>query len=816
MRAGTASHNSPFTRKNRTPTTPALASHGRIDTGNLLVENHSQLLYTEYSPRDFRTQGPEGRRRCGALSRAGTSLSVTSDTAPRLNAALAGRYRLVRELGRGGMAVVWLVDDVRHARRVAVKVLRPEVAQLLGAERFAREIAIAARLSHPHILPLLDSGNADGVLWYAMPWVRGESLRERLRREVQLPVDDAVAIVRQAAAALDHAHAHGLVHRDIKPENILLHEGEAMVADFGIALAPASPGDRITSSSVAMGTPAYMSPEQAAGEAQLDARSDVYSLGCVLYELLAGEPPYTGPTAQSILAKRFTDPVPSVRRVRSAVPSCVDYALRRALSPVPADRFPTCGAFADALVAPAAPEEREASVAVLPFHSLSADPEGALFADGITEDVIAQLSKIRALKVISRTSAMQFRDRATDRRDIAARLGVATLLEGSVRLAGERVRIVAQLVDAADERQLWAETYDRRCTDIFEIQADVALQIAAALKAELSRDERRRLSAEPLRDFRAYELYLQGRSWLSQYSEPTLFKSIECFEQALALDPSFALAWTGIARAHAEMITIQVSGVAPEAATHRAREAAERALALDPGLGEAHGVMGLVRMLYDFDWEGAEASFKVALQLSPSNADAYDHYGWLCWATGRYDEAVELVRRARELDPLAHRSDLAAALLRAGRYPEAADAARQTIAFDPRFARGHSALGWALLLQGHADDGVRELERAASLAEDDPAFLAQLGEAYAVAGRTDDARRVLAELQVVATQRKVSPYSFAYVYTGLGELDRAMDYLEAAWEERSGAVFGINGSFLFRPLRDHPRFRALLQRMHLS
>ena len=738
------------------------------------------------------------------------------DQLDHLNAALAGRYRLVRELGQGGMAVVYLADDLRHARQVALKVLRAEVAAVLGAERFTREIAIAARLSHPHILPLHDSGSADGVLFYVMPWVKGESLGDKLRREGQLKTDDAVRIIRQAAAALDHAHAQGLVHRDIKPENILLHEGEAMVADFGIAMMPADGRQtRLTSVGMAIGTPAYMSPEQAVGESQLDARSDVYALACVLYELLAGEPPFTGPTAQAIIAKRFTGDVPSIRRVRPAVPAEVDHALRRAMAPASADRFPSCGAFADALVAPAAADEQEPSVAVLPFQGMGGDPSGSMFADGITEDVIAQLSKIRALKVISRTSAMQFRDPTHDRREIAARLGVATLLEGSVRQSGERVRIVAQLVDAATERQLWAETYDRQLTDIFQIQSDVALQIAAALKAELSRDERRRLQAQPTHDVRAYQLILRGRQWFTQYTEASLMRALGCFEEAVALDPKYALAWAAIARAYAEAMTIQAASLAGVAVA-KAKEAASRALTLDPGLSEAHEVMGLVRMIYDFDWEGAEQSFKLALQLSPNDADAHCHYGWLCWSVERHDEAVELVRRARELDPLAHRSDFSSALLRAGRYAEAEVAARETIAFDPGFARGHSALGWALLLQGDTVGGVAALERAVEASQDDSAFIAQLGQGYAMAGRTADARAMLARLEAQAAERPVSSYSFAYVLTGLGEHDRAIDCLERAYDEPSGAVFSIKGSFLFAPLRGHPRFTALLRKMHLA
>ncbi len=371
----------------------------------------------------------------------------------RLRAALAGRYAIERELGRGGMATVYLADDVKHRRVVAVKVLRPELAASLGPERFLREVEIAARLNHPHILALYDSGEADGFLFYVMPHIKGESLRVKLERERQLPVEEALAITRHVASALSHAHAHHVIHRDIKPENILLHEGEAMVADFGIALAVNAAADRrVTHTGFAVGTPEYMSPEQGTGDRTLDARSDVYSLACVLYEMLAGEPPYTGPTAQALIAKVMVDPVPAVRRLRPTVPPGVDQALRKALAKAPADRFASMAAFTDALSAPAAP--RPPSVAVLPFRNLSADPENEYFADGITEDVIAHLSKVRALKVISRASVMPFKHREQSLKEIAARLEAATLLDGSVRRAGDRVRLVAQLVDAETGRNL--------------------------------------------------------------------------------------------------------------------------------------------------------------------------------------------------------------------------------------------------------------------------------------------------------------------------------------------------------------------------
>jgi eukaryotic-like serine/threonine-protein kinase len=757
-----------------------------------------------------------------------------SDQIERLGTALAGRYTVERELGRGGMATVYLGDDLKHHRKVAIKVLLPELGSLLGPDRFSREIQVAAGLNHPHILPLYDSGEiseaagqpgsgAGRLLWFTMPYVRGESLRQKLSRERQLPIDQALRLTSQVASALDHAHAHGLIHRDIKPENILLHEGEAMVTDFGIALNSGAAGqrgggaaDRLTGTGISLGTPQYMSPEQSTGERTLDARSDVYSLGCVLYEMLAGEPPYTGASAQALIAKRFTDPVPRVRRLRATVPVAVEQALLKALAIAPADRFPTAAAFMEALTAPAADQQRDPSVAVLPFRNLSADPENEFFADGVTEDVIAQLSKIRALKVISRTSVMQFKNREQSLREIGATLEVATLLEGSVRRAGNRVRIVAQLIDAEADRHLWSETYDRQLTDIFAIQTDVALQIASSLEAELSHDERTRIHRKPTSDVRAYQFYLQGRHHYFRYTGESIQKGIEYFRKAIAVDPDYALAHTGLAFAYAELAAGEGgSALRPDEAYLEAKQAITRALALDGQLGEAHSVLALLKFTHDFDWAGAEREFKLALQLSPGAADIYDHYGWLCGALERWDEALALVTRAQELDPLVHRADVANTLLRAGRYQEGLEAALRCVEIGD-YARGRSTLGWAYLKSGMQAHGLAELERATTVAPENVMFRAQLGQAYAMAGRTEDAREILRQLEQLSQERYVSPYHMAYVYTGLGEADRAMDFLERAYEERAGSVYGLKGSFLFTSLHSHPRFKALLSKMNLS
>ena len=756
---------------------------------------------------------------------------LPSDQLARLGTALAGRYAIERELGRGGMATVYLADDLKHRRKVAIKVLRPELTEVLGPERFDREIQIVAGLNHPHILPLYDSGTAGkreswegALLWFTMPYVRGETLRQKVSRERQLPIDQAIAIVRQVASALDHAHAHGLIHRDIKPENILLHEGEAMVSDFGIALDSGEAGKRgggeggrLTGTGIMLGTPAYMSPEQASGERTLDARSDVYSLACVLYELLAGEPPYTGPTAQAVIVKRFTDAIPRVRRLRATVSPAMEQAIMKALATAPADRFPSAAAFIEALMAPAGEQARSPSVAVLPFRNLSADPDNEFFADGITEDVIAQLSKIRSLKVISRTSVMQFKNREQSLREIGATLEVATLLEGSVRRAGDRVRIVAQLIDAEADQHLWAETYDRQLTDIFAIQTDVALQIASALEAELSPEERKRIHRKPTSDVHAYQLYLQGRQCYSRYTGESIQKGIEYFRKAIAVDPDYALAHTGLALAYAELAAGEGgSALRPDLAHLEAKQAITRALALDSQLGEAHSVLALLKFTRDFDWAGAEREFKLALQLNPGAADIYDHYGWLCGALERWDEALALVTRAQELDPLMHRADVATTLLRAGRYPEGLEAALRCVEYEPDFARGRSTLGWAYMKSGMPDQGVAELERAAALAPENVMYRAQLGQAYAMAGKTADAREMLRQLEQLSEKRFVSPYHMAYVYTGLGEADRAMDLLEQAFEERAGSVYGIKGSFLFTTLHSHPRFQALLRQMNLA
>ena len=464
---------------------------------------------------------------------------------------------------------------------------------------------------------------------------------------------------------------------------------------------------------------------------------------------------------------------------------------------------------------PNAPDRaRSPSVAVLPFLNLSGDIGNEYFADGITEDVIAHLSKIRALKVISRTSVMRFKQRQHSLKEIGATLGATTLLDGTVRHAGDHVRIVAKLIDVEADRHLWVETYDRHVTDIFAIQTDVALQIAAALKAELSREEKTRVQREPTKDVEAYHLFLQGRQWFIRYTRGALGRAIEYFERAIALDPTFALAYANLGMAYTELV--EGGAIAPDVAYERAAEVATEAMRLDPELGAAYCTMGHLKGIREFDWSGAEQNFKRALELSPNSSDTYDLYGRLCAALARYDEALALHDRARELDPLVHRMDGVTTLLRARRYAEAVHRAEDALDLDPNYDRTRATLGWAYFLSGRKDEGLAQLERAVSLSPENTMWLGQLGEAYAMAGKTAKARKILTELEVLARSVYVSPYHFAYVYTGLGDTDRAMDWLERAVAGRTGPTSGIKGSFLLTPLQTHPRFRALLRQMKLE
>ncbi len=661
-----------------------------------------------------------------------------ADLRAQLQAGLGGSYTLERELGRGGMATVFLAQDLKHDRPVALKVLHPELAATLGPERFLREIRLAARLQHPHILTVLDSGDTGGRLWFTMPYVEGETLRARLTREKQLPVGDALRIAREAASGLDYAHRHGVIHRDIKPENLLLTaDGQVLVADFGIgrAMEGAGGAERLTETGMIVGTPAYMSPEQSAGERDLDARTDIYSLGTVLYEMLAGEPPFTGPNAQSIIAKRISGQVPSLRRARPTVPEDIERATLQALASFPADRYASAADFARALEvtatteirqpsatvahrarpgfslrrpvtaallvgfligvgvlfawrrnhAPAAAEAGERRVAVLPFENLG-DSADAYFADGITDAVRGKLTGLPGMRVTGSNSSRQYRGTEKSPQEIGRELGVDFILVGNVRwqksAGASRVQVSPELIEVASAEARWQQPFDAALTDVFQVQADIAGRVAQALDVAIgSREET--LADRPTRNLQAYDAYLKGQARFAAGPSPVnLRQAVDLFERAVALDSGFVDAWVGLSLASALLYS---NGAPSPQVADRARTAADRALALDAKDPDAYWALGgYYRLVVGADAKAVEQYAK-GLALVPGHPDLLRGLGLAEVGLGRWEDAVATLRKSRQLDPRSAGTAgvLANALLWLRRYDEALEASDQAAALAP-------------------------------------------------------------------------------------------------------------------------------------
>jgi serine/threonine protein kinase/tetratricopeptide (TPR) repeat protein len=726
-----------------------------------------------------------------------------------------GHYRVERELGRGGMATVYLVHDPKHERRVALKVLKPELSAALGATRFLKEIQITARLSHPHILPLHDSGEAEGLLYYVMPYVAGESLRGRLERETQLPIGEALRITQQVASALEFAHHQGVVHRDIKPENILLHEGVAMVADFGIALAvSAAGGERLTETGISVGTVEYMSPEQATGE-EVDARSDIYSLGCVLYEMLVGEPPYTGPTGMAVLAKRLSDPVPRARRLRAAIPEAVDAALVRALATERVDRFGSVGEFAEALAAEAAEDvEAVKSIVVLPFANLSPDPENEYFSDGLTEEIITDLSKIRALRVISRNSAMQLKGTDKDTKTIGRELGVQYVLEGSVRKAGNRLRITAQLIDAQDDVHCWAEKYDGVLEDVFDMQEQVSRAIADALKVTLSPEEDRRLGSRRIENVEAYQWYLRARqeTWLA--TPEALARAKQYLKSGYEIVGENSLLDAGMGYVYWWYANI---GVEHEDNIALAEEYCDRALALDPESAEAHLVLGVLYQAFRGDQVRSFYHLKRALAISPDDAHALF---WLIAGhgiVGQVEGAWPLVERLEAVDPLTpiSRYSRVFADVFNGKFDQSVEALTGWLRMEPGNPAALILGAWFLALSGRLAEMCHLVEGSADPGSGEMYTSVSVMAKHAVNGNLARMRESVTEGERMTARRDpVMSHIIADVYA-LAELkDEALDWLGNALSRGwINYPFTVLHDPLLAPLREEPKFEEIAARM---
>jgi serine/threonine-protein kinase len=745
---------------------------------------------------------------------------------PRLAAALAGRYTIERQLGEGGMAVVFLAHDLRHARQVAVKVLRPEIATEIGGDRFEREIRMAAGLTHPHILPVFDSGEAGGLYFYVMPMMAGKALRDRMAGGTMLPLDEALRITRQVASALDYAHRQGIIHRDIKPENILMHEGAALVADFGIGKALSGDNGSITQTGLAVGTPAYMSPEQASADASVDGRSDLYSLGCVLYEMLTGEQPYTGPNAQAIISKRFLAPIPHARAMRD-VPELVDQAIVRALARTPVDRFLTAADFAEALLVaeqvertpsgstPVGLVASDKSIVVLPLANMSADPENEYFSDGMTEEIINALARIPGLQVASRTSSFAFKGKSVEIGEVGRRLGVSSVLEGSVRKIGNRIRIAAQLVNVTNNYQLWSETFDRQLEDVFAIQDEISRAIADALKIKLMGGAQAEPLVKPSTDnLAAYTLYLKGRFFVNRLAEHDLHKAQSLFEQALDADPGYARAYSGIADCWSNLAD---DWVAPEVAYPKAKSAATRAVQLEPTLGEAHTSIGKVLCWYEWDFEGASRALASAVEYNPNYAEAHFVYGSTLPAVGRLVEAIDELRKALVLDPLsAHFSRwLGRFLLYAERNEAAVDQSLKTLEIEPSYFQAYLDIGAAELARGNLDASLAAFRKGQSLTTAVRSYDAMIVRPLVALGEREEAAAIMERLEAQAKTEYLRAEVLAMGHAALGDLDQAFASLQRAFDAHSAGLIYLHLDPGYGPLRKDPRYAELVRRIGL-
>jgi serine/threonine-protein kinase len=793
-------------------------------------------------------------------------LSPVPDALADLQTSLTGRYAIERELGRGGMATVYLARDLKHDRPVALKVLSPTIAQVIGTERFEREIRLAARLQHSHICSVYDSGESAGQLWYTMPYVEGESLESRLKREGRLPVDDALRITREAAQALAYAHGHGVVHRDIKPANLLLaRDGSTLVADFGIAraLGDAQPSGEVTITQTGMspGTPAYMSPEQMAGGRDLDGRSDVYSLGLVLYELLVGERPFRGDSL-SAMVQLASKPLPSVRAGRPELPAAADDLLRSSLT-FDRDKRPPMAEFGAALDAvrlgssadrllggsapwrldnsagrrlgvglvialaavlaivaifllrrvPAASATLAKSAAVLPFTDLSPGKDQQYFSDGLTEELTTALSRVPGFQVAARSSAFQFRGADVDVREVGKKLGVGTVLEGSVRRSGDQLRISAQLVNTANGFQIWSDTYDRSTADVFAVQEEIAKAIVTALQVRLASGSDTALVQRPTTDLTAYDLYLQGNFALQARTETSIPEAIRYFEQAVARDSSFARAWAGLAEAN--VLLPLYTGTAPPVSWPKAKTAAQHAIQLGDGLAQAHAALAYGTLLNDWDFPAAEQEFKRAIAADPRYPTAHHWYGDFLTGRNRQEEALVELRKAQELDPLSRiiSAEVAWNLNNLHRTAEADSEITRVLRLDPDFGEALFVLGSVRMQQNRWPEAIEATRHALATGGYNAHVAASLIAAYAGSGDLQTARALLDSMTTRATHEYIPPMALAIGHAWLGEIDQAFALLERGIKEKDPTMPEDFFEPQLDPLKKDPRYSDLASRI---
>ena len=770
---------------------------------------------------------------------------------------IAGKYKIIEELGRGGMGIVYKAEDTKLQRIVALKFLPPQwTSDPEARERFIHEARAASALDHPNICTIYEIGETeDGRMFIAMGCYEGESLREKLRRGL-MKAEYALDIAAQVALGMEKAHGKGIIHRDIKPANILVtNEGVAKVVDFGLAKLAGQV--KLTREGTTVGTVAYMSPEQAKGE-PVDQRTDIWSLGVVLYEMVSGRLPFKGDYEQSLIHSILkTDPEP-IGKIRKDLPKGLESIVFKALEKNPNTRYQVMGELLEDLKAVAEGLKplraksglfrgkifgirktyayaglaclaifaavilfltntvRITSLAVLPLQNLSGDPSQEFFADGMTDALISDLAQIKAFnKVISRTSVMQYKDTKKSLPQIARELGVDLIVEASVTRSRSRVGIRARLMEARQERQLWASTYEREMTEVLALQSELVQAIAGEIRVHVTPQERKHLSRERLVNPEAYEAFLMGRLFLNKATAPAVEKSIDQFRKAIEKDPKNAAAYVGLVDAYG--LLGQMASLPSAEVASQQRKAAQKALEIDETLAEGHIALGNVKRGLDWDWEGAEREYKRAIELNPNSADARLWYSQLLGLIGRNEEALAQITRARVLDPLNPfiAANVLWRLYYIGRYDEAIADSQKLLEVYPDYWLNYWARGYLFSAKGMYEEAIAEHQNAVTLSEGSLECLPDLGYAYAKAGKTEEALKVLDKLREESKKRYVPAGLFAPVYLGLGERERVFEYLESAYQEHDEHTAWLLIDPLFEPLRPDSRFQDLRRRMKL-
>jgi serine/threonine protein kinase/tetratricopeptide (TPR) repeat protein len=747
-------------------------------------------------------------------------------------------YQITSGLGRGGMGVVYKAVDTKLGRYVALKFLPEELYQDRRAvERLKREARSASALNHPNICTVYDIDECEGLTFVSMELLEGQTLKQRIA-DGPLKVEELLHVALQITEALSVAHAKGIIHRDIKPTNIFItRSGGAKILDFGLAKLPAvrlksseitlTAMEPLTRMGSAVGTIAYMSPEQARGD-ELDGRSDLFSFGAVLYEMATGLQAFTGNTPAIIFEAILNKTPVSAVRLNPELPDAMEGIINRALekdqnlryqsaSDLRADLWRTRRNRGSGLKSVSgATDTTIPSIAVLPFTNMSADPEQEYFCDGMSEELINALTKIKDLHVVARTSAFSFKGRDIDIREIGKKLGVGKLLEGSVRKAGNKLRITAQLVNVSDGYHLWSERYDREMDDVFAIQDEITLAIVDNLKVSLLGGEEAKITKRHTRDLDAYNLYLKGRHFWGLRTGEGFKKAIECYQQALKIDPNYAPAYAGLAD------TLGFLGffsfLPPEDAFSKCKEMATKALAIDNMLSEAHLSLAMNSGFYERDWYLADRQFKHAIEINPNNAYAHYLYSLYLIGLGRLDEADEHLQRALALDPLSHIINMLVAVLQLYKrqYEKAIEKFERALELHPTFGMAHMHLGRAFCMRKMYQEAVSVAQKGVEFTGGAPLAKGVYGYILAMSGDKEKGEQVLFELKEQAKLGFVPAFAVTLIYIGLGDKENAFDWFEKGIEQRDPALFHIKASPEADILRSDPRYEALLEKMNLA